>query len=55
MRRDTERKLIFDPQDEDDGEWLSRGKRRRDLTKSGTVQRSGGGVSFSGAPQPSKL
>ncbi|KAF7187781.1 FAD-binding monooxygenase moxY [Pseudocercospora fuligena] len=33
----------------DDGEWLSKGKRRKVLTKSGTIDRSGGaGVDFSG-------
>lgn len=33
----------------DDGEWLSKGKKRKVLTKSGTIDRSGGaGVDFSG-------
>lgn len=32
----------------DDGEWLSRGKRRRELTKSGTVNRSQESVNFVG-------
>jgi hypothetical protein len=34
----------------DDGEWLSRGKRRRELTRSGTVKRTGG-VNFTGASE----
>jgi len=35
--------------DYDDGEWLSRGKRRKELTKSGTIQGREGAVNFSGA------
>ncbi|KAK4570504.1 hypothetical protein LTR86_002584 [Recurvomyces mirabilis] len=34
--------------EEDDGEWLSRGKRRKDLTRSGTVKRTEA-VNFTGA------
>jgi len=39
----------------DDGEWLSRGKRRRELTKSGTVRRDGKGVNFTGAGAQANL
>ena len=41
--------------EEDDGEWLSRRKRRQVLTKSGTVERREEGVNFSGAKVDAKL
>ncbi|CAK4031912.1 FAD NAD(P)-binding domain-containing [Lecanosticta acicola] len=41
--------------EEDDGEWLSRRKRRQVLTKSGTITRTDTGVNFSGTKAESKL